>query len=554
MIGQALGTANRPQKLSLKGGRIEAPRGGIDDRIALSEGDLTHAIYTYNLLPHEQGMKVRDGYREWQIDVDSGTSQGVNCIIPFDGIVQTGLSDKLFVANTEGIYDVTEAGDTPVLKATFNNSTASAGYGVYIHYTEQDETDGMFYSDSQNGLFYYDEVADTWALATGITGPTIAAIRFVALHKDRIWVVEQDKNYAWYLPLNAKEGAATKFHFGDKFPNGGNVAGLFSWSMDTSDGTNNFFVAVSRAGDVLVYSGSDPGNATGEDPWELVGTFFIGQVPAGPTFGSVNGGDLYILSIYGLNSMAEILQGVNSAQLFNSPETTAPSAKIAKFIQARLALTINDFGWQVRLAPSENALLICGPSIPGKADIQYLYRLTTAAWGLWRNVPMRCFETWKNNVVFGDADSRVLYMDVPVDNLLLTPPAAPAVNGQNITFSVLTSFRDLAAPSLYKRAKIIRPDFMSFAEPSYSLTARYDYDIREAFLSAPPPAPTEGDLWDVGEWDEAIWGVSELQNYSGFQGAWGEGRTVAIAMIGACREPTLFIGWDLLYDVGGPLI
>lgn len=552
MIGSALGTSNRPQQLTSASDRFAAPYDGIDGRISLATGSPTHCIYTYNLIPHEFGMKVRNGYREWQTGLDEGSSEGVHTIIPFDSSSQATGANRLFAVTNEAIWDVTTPGDTPINKLAFGDISSTSGYGNYIHYTNQAGNDVMFYADANNGLFKYDANTDTWAQATGITGPEISKVRFIMIHKDRIWLVEKGANSAWYLPLDAEQGQAEEFFFGTKYNSGGSTAGLFSWSIDSGSGVNDFFVSVGRAGDVLVYRGSDPADASGADPWELVGTYFIGRVPEGPTFGSVNGGDLYLLSIYGLNSMGELLQGVNSAELFNSSETTSPSARIALIIQTRLSQNIDLFGWEVRRIPSENSLLISGPQIGSTAPIQYIYRLTTAAWGLWRNVPIESFENWQNNVVFGDADNRILYMDVTADNVLLNP--SQAINGDAITFSILTNFRDLNAPTRFKRVKLIRPDFSAQAAPDVTIAARYDYDLTESFLTAASAPPPSDDSWDVATWDNAMWKSATGQNFSDIKGAWGIGRYVAIAMIGTCREETYFIGWDLIFDAGGPLL
>ena len=546
-IGRALGVANRPQALSSNIVNYPAPHNGVDARIALAAGDRTHCIYAYNLLPSEYGMKVRKGYREYQIDVPGDE---VRTIIPFDAVDQDGLSNRLFVTTKLGIYEVTNPGDAPVQVLPFTDTNPlAAGWGTYVHYTGQDENDVLYYADEVNGLFQYDVDANTWAQATGIVGPDITNVRFIMVHKNRLWLIEENTNYAWYLDINAQAGTAEEFYFGSKFENGGNVAGLFSWSIDGGAGNDDYMVCVSRAGDVLVYQGNNPANV---EDWNLGGSYYIGQVPPGSSFGSVHGGDLYLLSIYGLNSMGELLQGVNSAALFNSSDTTSPSAKVAEIIKTQLARTVNKYGWAIRRIPSESGLLISGPQEAGRKDVQYFYKVTKAAWGFWRDVPLVSFDTWEGAVVFGTADGRVCLMDVTADNILLTPPAE-GFNGDNIIFAVLTSYWDLGSPGLYKRVKWVRPDFISKQIPNIGTQARFDYDLNEnVFPVAADTAGSDGGLWDIGLWDQALWGAGAGQNFAPIRGSWGMGRYVAVTMQGDTREETFLIGWDVCFDTGGP--
>lgn len=543
--------ANLPQQLTSRTVRYPAPFKGVDARIALATGDQTHCIYAYNLVPSEYGMKVRKGFREYQTGIGSGF--GVRTIIPFDAVEQDGLSNKLFATTNEGIFNCTAVGGTPAQALVFaDQNTASAGYGIYLHFTGQDEEDLVFYADSINGLFTYDVNADSWAQTAGIVGPVTEDIRFICVHKNRIWLVEENKNYAWYLPVNAQAGPAEKFYFGSKFENGGNIAGMFSWSIDGGAGNDDYLVVVSRAGDVLVYQGNDPETVT---DWGLRGSYYIGEVPPGASFGTVHGGDLYLLSIYGLNSMGDLLQGVDSAALFNSEDTTSPSAKIAEIVKTRLARTVRSYGWAIRRTPSESGILVSGPEEPGRNNIQYFYKSTIAAWAFWRDVPMTSFDTWQGAVLFGTADNRLCLMDTTADEVKLVPPAPPETNGQPIVFAVLSSYWDLGAPGLYKRVKLIRPDFISRAAPSVATAARYDYDLNEnVFPITPAPAGTDSGLWDISLWDTALWGSGAGQNFAPIAGSWGMGRNVAVSMQGETIEELTFIGWDVIHDTGGPLL
>lgn len=525
-----------------KANTVIAPVGGIDSTTILSAGDPLYSIYSINLLPSEYGLQVRKGYREWQIDIDDTVGISVNTIIPFEGIANDSTDDRLFAVTNEGIWDVTPAQGTPSLDVTFGDQTTDAGYGVYVHTTTNAGEMLVFYADSLNGIHQYSGTTGLWTVP-GFTGPTPANINFVTSHNGRIWVIERDSSSAWYSAIDAVTGALTEFFFGPKLPHGGNLAGLFPWTIDSGTGVDDYLVGVGRAGDVLPYRGADPGAVDG---WELSGRWYIGAVPKGPKFATKNGGDLNILSAYGLTSMNELVVGTDGKNQDASEETK----KISLLVRDSMEQVRLDNGWGVRLLPSQSNLLISRPQENSESYIQYVRHTTTQGWGLWRDVPMNCFEEWNGKVYVGTKDLRVLVMDVTVDNQLITP--VETINGDSIRFSVLTNYQDFGEPALNKRGKYARPYFLATQTPESTTKFRYDYDLSEVINNNTDPAFT-GSEWDVGEWDSAIWGTSSLTAKSPVTGGFGMGRNVALAMSGTSRVETTLISWDVVWDTGAPI-
>ena len=550
MIGSAARTAGRPQKRAHDVMRYPAPVNGVDVRQSLGSNDLNHCVYTYNLLPFEYGMRVRSGYREWQIGVDNGSNQGIHTLIPFDSAEEDGVGDRLFAVNNEGIWDVSVVDTAPVLAVTFSDQSGQAGYGTYAHYVSDAGEDIMFYADAKNGLFRYSAADGLWTVPSGITGPDVTKIKFIVSHKQRIWLVEQNSTKAWYLGIGSISGAATEFFFGSKFKHGGTLEGLFSWTVDGGAGVDDMLVAVSHAGDVVVYQGADPAL----DDWEVRGGYYIGEIPNTPRFASEQGGELYILSAYGLSSMNDLLQGVDSNALQADLDGTTVAAKIAGLIRDKMKAGINVAGWDVSMIPSQGGMLIQIPTIGSAAPIQYYYNFSTQGWGIWRGVPMTCFEEYEDSVFFGTLDGRVCRMDVNVDNLQLTEPN-PLDAGDSIEFSILTSFSSMGQDGIFKRVKLIRPDFVAQKEPQHSSVSRFDFDVSEAIdFQLYDPVKYAVGVWDSGNWDAAVWGSTEGLTFPTIGGAWGTGRYVAIATKGTSRGSTRLVGWDVIFDAGGPMI
>lgn len=542
-------TFMRPSPQVSQSNRVPAPVFGIDARTVLSSGDPMFCIYSFNLLPSEYGLRVRRGYREWQIDIDNGNPLGVGTIIPFGGLDEDATDDRLFAVTNEGIWDVTAEEGTPILKIDFTNpvnggnTTAAAGHGVYAHYTTDAAIELLYYADSMNGLFQYSQATDLWIRATGIVGPDVAQIDFVMAHKKQLWMIERSKSYAWYLPEASITGDASQFFFGTKFNHGSNLAGCFTWTIDGGAGIDDFFVAVSRAGDVLIYKGSDPSSA---DTWQSTGQYFIGAIPTGSRFASESGGNLNLLSIFGLTAMDEIVRGVDGKNIRANTE----SLKIAAIIRRAMIDYRNEYGWDVKVIPSQGSLLISQPATLDGVYLQYAMNTTTTGWGMWRGVPMTAFDEWNGKVYFGDKTSRVCVMDVGVDDMPIDPQIGDS--GQPISFSLLTTFQDYGQPTIFKRIKYIRPDFVSKLEPQFSVKARFDYDLEEVLNISMDPA-TGSSLWDYGTWDQSLWGGNTMTGWHEVRGSFGMGRMVAIAMSGKSRDETTFVSWDVVWDSGSPL-
>ena len=549
-IHSARPTIGRPQPQNSRALRLPAPVGGIDTRTILAATAPDVCIYAYNLLPGEYGMRVRNGYREWQIGLEGvGIPLGVSTIVPFGGVDDDFSNDRLFAVTNEGIWDVTTEEGTPVLEVDFSDpgnggdTSDAAGRGVYTHYTTDADEEILFYADSANGLFQYSETTDTWTRPAGITGPTIENIDFVTSHKEQLWFIEKNSSSAWYLPIGSVTGAATQFFFGSKFKHGGNLAGLFSWSIDGGEGLDDYFVAISRSGDVLPYKGTDPASV---DTWQSTGQYFIGAIPQGRRFANEYGGNLNLLSVYGLISMDDLVRGVDGKNIGAATETV----KIAAIIREAMQSYRNEPGWDVKSIPSQGSLLISSPQRVDDEYIQYAMNTTTSGWGLWQGVPINSFDEWNGKVYVGTKDNRVLVMDVSVDNALITPVGE--LNGEAIPFSVLTTFQDFGAPAQFKRGLMCRPDFLATVEPNVTVGYRYDYDLSPV-QNTSFTGPTISSLWDIGLWEASVWSTGIPAGQNVLKGGFGIGRAVAIATSGNCRVETTFIGWDVIWNSGGPM-
>jgi hypothetical protein len=69
-------------------------------------------------------------------------------------------------------------------------------------------------------------------------------------------------------------GAATEINLGSVFRLGGCIMACYTWTIDAGNGADDHFVILSSNGEVAVYRGTDPSDATA---WSIVGVFVLGR-------------------------------------------------------------------------------------------------------------------------------------------------------------------------------------------------------------------------------------------------------------------------------------
>lgn len=501
----------------------------------LAQMDPSDAIFMYNMISFRYGTKVRQGYKQWATTVGPG---GVKTILPYTGSVLT--KDRLFAMGTDGIYNVSNSVATPAAAFSFaGGASTNSGQGIWQAVTT---IAGFFaaYCDEDKGYHLYTESTDSWAAVTGaVTGVDASTFCFVMSYKERLWFIQKGTSSAWYLPTDSITGAATQFNFGNKFKHGGTLQALYTWTIQGSTGPQSYLVAISSSGEILIYGGDDPSDANN---FSIVGSWYVGTVPVGRRIGGNIGGDLYILSIAGLQPLNKVVQG-NQTQI----ENIEVSRKISPAIRAAMLVSFLQNGWEVKLYPSQDALFVVSPIQVGFPATQFVQSLNNQGWSVFQSVPMFTGDVWEGNFYFGGLDGNVYLFQGDTDN----QPRTGGTAGINIVSSCLGSFQDYGEPGLYHIPQFIRPVFLSAANPAFSVTVRFDYNISEVLIPG-TAAPSVGSLWDVAIWDTAIWGgaVFEVESVAG---AGGIGRAMAIGLEMQTSAETTLIRYDLMGETGGML-
>lgn len=520
---------------------LPAPVGGINALDALMAMPPIDCIYTFNMVPEERGMRYRKGYREWAV----GCEGPVRTVLGYESQDQDLAQDRLWAVTDQGIYNVTTYGQTlPAREVTFSSNGSKAGYGVSAQFSNDASDHYLFYADYENGLHMYQEGVG-WSVPLGWTKHDddgggafpVSDVVFVMVHKLRIWVILRDSDDAWYLPVASIAGTLRKFTFGAKMVHGGNLMGLWNWTLDGGAGVDDFLVAVGRGGDVLIYQGSDPELAD----FSSNGAWYVGTVPDSRRIVAEYGSQMYVLSTFGVTALRDLINGAPYAL-----DRGSPSAKINKFLRTDINLGVESNEWALNVHPADGFMQIITPEPSNTPYIQYNQNVNTEAWCMWKGVPMLSADSWKGNYYFGGADGQLYQYYGTLDNVTLAGDTGTAID-----FELLTSYQSSVVATNYKRVGVVR--VIGLFPGGVPLTVRvvYDYEL-SPILPTPAelPAPDNSSQWDSAIWDTSVWD-SLVSEGAPVKGALGVGRVFAIALKGRSSVGGELIGWDISFTRGG---
>lgn len=455
---------------------------GINAISALAGMPGEECIVATNILPEDFGCEVRDGYVEW---ANGWTGDFAKTVITFEG--NTRAEDQLWVANDEGIWNVTVQGTTsPVQELVWPSSAGQAGVCSYINFTNDGLDRFILLCDGENGYYVWTQSTGLWTQGS-FSGGSVAVelLNFVMVWKERVWFVQRDSALAWYLPTGSFSGVAAEFNFGAQFRFGGQLVSLHNWTLDGGLGIDDHLVGISGAGDVIIYAGTDPADA---GTFGLVGSWYVGEVPFGNRIASEFSGELYIMCVQGLLAMSQVLNGANVKD-----DKTYVTAKVAPYMRKVLDTTASEFGWQVHVHPKQSLLFINTPPRFAKPQIAFTLYFGSMAWGIIRGLDKSHTANWQGDVYWTDNTRNKIFVQRGfVDAVYI----APDIDGQPqaIEWDLLTAYTSLEKPATYKRVQYIRPMFVGSGAPAFNVKAVYDFDIHE-ISAAPAFSIAENALW-----------------------------------------------------------
>jgi hypothetical protein len=372
-------------------------------------------------------------------------------------------------------------------------------------------------------------VVGTYTVNFGITGVDSSTFINVNVFKNRLFYVEKDSMNVWYLGTQAVSGVAAKLDFGSVAKMGGYIQAMGTWTIDAGQGVDDYAVFVTNMGEVLVYEGTDPSDAT---KWSLRGVWYIGQTFTRRCFTKF-GGDLLLITQEGLAPMAAALQSSRLDPRVNLTD------KIYGAFATATALYSTNFGWEIQYFPKANMLIVNIPTNTGKE--QYVMNNITKSWARFTGFNAFTFEMHYDNLYFGDTDRVCKFWDTFSD-------AGNAINA-----TVQQAYNYFESRGQNKRFTLVRPIFLTDnGLPSVFCAINTDFDTQQQLgqVSFNPSALTIG-VWDVADWDENFWGGTLAVNKD-WQGVSGIGYCASISLnVASAGIEVHWASTDFVMEKGG---
>ena len=372
-------------------------------------------------------------------------------------------------------------------------------------------------------------VVGSYTITHAITGVNSNTFININVFKERLFYVEKDTMNVWYLNTKAVSGAANKLDFGSVAKMGGYIQAMGTWTIDAGQGVDDYAVFVTNMGEVIVYEGTDPSDAT---KWALRGVWQLGQTFNRRCFAKF-GGDLLLITQEGLVPLAGALQ---SSRL--DPRVNLTDKIFYAFSQAASAYSTN-FGWEIQTFPKANMLIVNVPTNIGKE--QYVMHTITKSWARFTGIDAFTFEIHNENMYFGSTNYVGKFWDTYADA------------GNNITATVQQAYNYFDSRGQNKRFMMVRPILLTDnGVPSVLCAINTDFNTQSQLgqVAFSPSAYSVG-LWDIALWDQAVWGGTLTVNKD-WQSVTGIGYCASISLNVASQN--IEVHWastDFVMEKGG---
>lgn len=496
---------------------VPAPVLGWNTRDALADMDPRHAVRMDNWFCDDDQVSLRRGTDAHA----TGLGSAVETLIEYNAL--TG-ANKLFAAAGTAIYDVTSAGavgaavQSGLTNARFQYVNIGTAGGQFVWLVN-----GADAPRHWNGT--------TWAqpTLTGISDPT--KLVWVNLHQRRIFAGTTDSLSAWYLPVNSISGTMTEFPLAALCKRGGYLMGMLTWSRDSGQGMDDLAVFVTSEGEAVVYSGTDPANASA---WFLEGVFRIGK-PIGRRFYTKYGADAVLITEDGFLPLSTVLSIERGTQ-----SNRAISDQISKTVNDSVRSYKAIFGWDAIVYPQARMLIF---NVPQGASVshQYVFNTTSLAPSRFIGMQAKCWALLNDDLYYGGVDGTVYKADTGTSD-----------NGTNITADLKPAFSYFGNKGALKLFKMARPIFSS--NGNFQAAFDLNVDFADAIpTSTPTFANPNATLWNQFNWNEANWASSDSISKD-WQSVSGIGYAAALRVRTVSKDFSIALrSIDYLYEVGGTL-
>lgn len=433
-----------------------------------------------NWAPTMRGVKLRGGHVRW-----AELPETTPVISMFD--YASGTTRKMFAGNATKLYDTTISA-TPVLIKSGQTS------GNYCASQMANASGDFLIAVNEAGNFPLRFDGTTWTtLNTGqITGPVGSPVEFgenltyVWKYRNRWFFIQGNSMDAWYLGIDSIGGALTKIPLSGAASKGGKLLFGATWSIDAGDGIDDKCVMVTDQGEVLIFTGSNPGDAAN---WRQEGRYQLSP-PMGMNAHMSIGGDLLIATVDGIIPVSQAIQKT-AEQL-----ELAAITRTIKPLWRELVETRSTMPWTMHHWDEYGGIFVATPG--GSAGDRYciIANAQTNAWGKFTGWDATCFAQIRSDMFFGTQGGIIMQAD-----------RTGYDDGEPYTATLLGGwgmFQQQASNTVWRQA---RASFTSGPNEPFEPQLFGCTDFILTVPTVPPPGEDPGllEVWDQGKWDQAKW-------------------------------------------------
>lgn len=431
-----------------------------------------------NFIVTSQGARLRGGQLPY-----STIGESVERLFTY----VSGSTEVMFAAGASGIYDTVSGGgfstgfSSGFSKAPTVARAATSGDWSTVQISTAGGEFLVGVNGTDTGWTYSGSFSDI-----SLTGVASTALSQVWLFKERLFFVEGGTQSAWYLPVESIGGTVTEINLGSVFAKGGNLLFGATWSLDSGSGLDDVCIFVSSQGEIAVYEGTDPSDAS---TWALVGVYDVAKPLNKHSFFKA-GGDLAILTEDGIIPISEALRKDRAAL-----QAVAITYPIEDAWRDAIANRSTSFPISATLWQSKTLLLVGTPAkVDSSIPVSFAANARTGAWSRITGWDVRCAVVFADELYFGSDDGVVYKADAGGTD------ADTAFTGRYVPKFMDSDKRQgaIAANVVYKAAE----------SANVTMFAHADYQVDT--MAGPPPTTSEsGDVWGTGVWGTFVWGTSD---------------------------------------------
>lgn len=504
---------------------IAAPIGGLNAYDSLAGMPETDAIALINWFPQVYGLYLRRGYQHHA----TGLGAAVNSLATYS---RRNGAKQLYAWAGDKFFNVTSPG--AVGAAIFSGLTNSVWQST--QFANSAGSHMVAFNGTDDGIWVSEAGNARLTLGDGIVSGTWKDVDpknliDCTVHQRRLWAVQKDTTYGWYLPPDQVYGDATLFDFGPLFKHGGYLQSLATWTVDDGDGADDMLVAISSMGDVAVYKGINPSSAA---DWSLQGVYYAGEPVSGRRFHTKVAGDIKFITQQGMVSLNDMLTSTKVNAATSTIESRNVQTPLAEAASALGTL----FGWEIRFIAALNMLMINIPSVTSEGASQFVENTVNGKWCEFNGYNALTIVDHLNVPFFGTAEGVVMRGWTGfADNVSAANPA-----GDQIQSICQQAYNYLGTPAVQKQIGLYRPNFLVAGGSVYGSAIAYDFSFQTPAIPFSPP-DTTGSRWDSAIWDAALWGGS-LRAQKEWSAASGMGFVASLCLNLKSTEETLWVSTD----------